>query len=135
MSTTHGLTHELVKRIKTAIRVGRSARHVPAKVCNPDLLFGSMLDVLTVQILQVSDIPVTLTGKRVEVPIRKVSCCRQSTCWRFSRESIARGMDADTAQVINGASVSSINPATLRNPECLEEYASLGEKLRREAGM
>ena len=32
MSSQHSLTDELVKRIKTAIRVGRSARHVPAKV-------------------------------------------------------------------------------------------------------
>jgi acetoacetyl-CoA synthetase len=76
MNTTHGLTDELVKRIKTAIRVGRSARHVPAKVCSPSLPLSPMLDVLTPQILQVSDIPVTLTGKRVEVPIRKVSWCR-----------------------------------------------------------
>ena len=76
MNTTHGLTDELVKRIKTAIRVGRSARHVPAKACNPSFPLSPMLDVLTPQILQVSDIPVTLTGKRVAVLLYKVSCCR-----------------------------------------------------------
>lgn len=39
---------DLVKKIKTSIRVARSARHVPAKI------------------LQVGDVPVTLTGKKVE---------------------------------------------------------------------
>lgn len=58
--------------------------------------------------MPVQDIPVTLTGKRVEVPIRKL---------------------------INGAPISSINPATLRNPECLEEYVILGEKMRKVEGM
>lgn len=42
------LDEVLVKRVKTAIRLARSARHVPAKI------------------LKVSDVPVTLTGKRVE---------------------------------------------------------------------
>lgn len=42
------LDETLIKRVKTAIRLARSARHVPAKV------------------LRVSDVPVTLTGKRVE---------------------------------------------------------------------
>jgi hypothetical protein len=30
--------------------------------------------------------------------------------------------------------VASVNPATLRNPESLAEYAALGERLRRELG-
>ncbi|WVQ74813.1 acetoacetate-CoA ligase [Cryptococcus sp. DSM 104548] len=80
----------LVGRMKASIRGARSARHVPAKF------------------LQASDIPVTLTGKRIEVPIRKV---------------------------INGAPLSSINPSTLRNPECLQEYFALGQKLREEEGV
>ncbi|OWZ54126.1 acetoacetate-CoA ligase [Cryptococcus neoformans 125.91] len=84
------LDESLLAKIKTSIRTARSARHVPAKI------------------IQVSDIPVTLTGKRVEVPIRKV---------------------------INGAPISSINPSTLQNPECLEEYAQLGNKMREEEGM
>nr|XP_031860111.1 acetoacetate-CoA ligase [Kwoniella shandongensis]KAA5527183.1 acetoacetate-CoA ligase [Kwoniella shandongensis] len=83
------LDEGLIKKIKTSIRLARSARHVPGKI------------------IQVSDIPVTLTGKRVEVPIRKV---------------------------INGAPVESINPATLRNPDCLAEYAKLGETMRKEEG-
>ncbi|WRT68258.1 acetoacetate-CoA ligase [Kwoniella shivajii] len=90
MKSGRPLDENLIKRIKTAIRLARSARHVPSKI------------------IQVSDIPVTLTNKRVEVPIRKL---------------------------INGAPVSSINPATLRNPECLEAYAQLGEGMRREEGI
>jgi len=42
------LGDDLLKKVKTAIRVARSARHVPAKI------------------LAVSDVPVTLTGKKVE---------------------------------------------------------------------
>ncbi|WVQ99868.1 acetoacetate-CoA ligase [Kwoniella sp. CBS 9459] len=84
------LDEELTKKIKTSIRLARSARHVPAKI------------------IQVSDVPVTLTGKRVEVPIRKV---------------------------INGSPVESINPATLRNPDCLAEYVKLGEAMRNEEGV
>jgi acetoacetyl-CoA synthetase len=38
-------------------------------------------------------------------------------------------------KVINGAPVGSINAATLRNPECLEEYARLGEEMRKEEGV
>lgn len=46
------MSEELVKKIKTAIRVSRSARHVPSKI------------------IQVSDVPVTLTGKKVEGELR-----------------------------------------------------------------
>jgi acetoacetyl-CoA synthetase len=35
-------------------------------------------------------------------------------------------------QIINGVPVSSVNAATLRNPDCLAEYAALGERLRAE---
>ncbi|WVW85775.1 acetoacetate-CoA ligase [Kwoniella bestiolae CBS 10118] len=90
MKENRTLDEGLVKKIRTDIRLARSARHVPSKI------------------IQVSDIPVTLTNKRVEVPIRKL---------------------------INGASISSINPSTLRNPHCLEEYVKLGDKMRKEEGM
>ncbi|EJD01158.1 acetoacetate-CoA ligase [Fomitiporia mediterranea MF3/22] len=80
-------TPELEKRIKTEIRARRTARHVPERI------------------VQVSDVPYTLNGKRVEVPVKKI---------------------------INGAPIAGINPATLRNPECLAEYAALGQKLRDE---
>ncbi|KAI0751968.1 acetoacetyl-CoA synthetase [Irpex lacteus] len=81
------LTEELVKRIKHEIRSRRSARHVPA------------------QVIQVADIPYTINGKRVEVPVKKI---------------------------INGAPISSVNPATLRNPECLAAYEQIGKRLRAE---
>ncbi|KAF8812424.1 acetoacetyl-CoA synthetase [Phlegmacium glaucopus] len=74
-------------RIKSEIRARRSPRHVPAKI------------------IQVSDIPYTLNGKRVEVLVSKI---------------------------INGAPLSSVNPATLSNPECLLSYAEIGNLLRRE---
>ena len=35
-------------------------------------------------------------------------------------------------QIINGAPASSVNPATLRNPECLAEYVQIGATLRAE---
>lgn len=35
-------------------------------------------------------------------------------------------------QIINGAQISSVNSATLRNPECLAQFASIGEMLRNE---
>jgi hypothetical protein len=38
-------------------------------------------------------------------------------------------------KVINGAPVQSINPATLRNPDCLAEYVKLGEEMRKAEGM
>ncbi|THH33618.1 hypothetical protein EUX98_g606 [Antrodiella citrinella] len=81
------LSSELEKRIQTEIRSRRSARHVPAKI------------------IQVKDIPYTLNGKRVEVPVKKI---------------------------INGAPTSSINPATLRNAECLDQYERIGKALRDE---
>jgi acetoacetyl-CoA synthetase len=81
------LSPALEKSIKSEIRVKRSPRHVPSKI------------------IRVEDIPYTLNGKRVEVPVKKI---------------------------INGASVSSINPATLRNPECLESYSVIGRMLREE---
>jgi acetoacetyl-CoA synthetase len=84
------LDEECLKLIKGSIRSARSARHVPARI------------------VQVSDIPMTLTGKKIEVPIRKV---------------------------INGAPVAAINPATLRNPACLQEYVGLGEAMRAEEGV
>jgi acetoacetyl-CoA synthetase len=48
------LDEELVKKIKTNIRVNTTPRHVPAKV------------------LPVADIPVSLNGKKVEMAVRNV---------------------------------------------------------------
>ncbi|KAF9485344.1 acetoacetyl-CoA synthetase [Pholiota conissans] len=83
----HELSPEFEAKIKADIRARRSPRHVPARI------------------VQVSDIPYTLNGKRVEVLVKKI---------------------------INGAPLSSVNSATLSNPECLEFYHNIGEELRRE---
>ncbi len=48
------LSEELLKRIKTTIRQNATPRHVPAKI------------------LPVSDIPYTISGKKVELAVRKV---------------------------------------------------------------
>ncbi|KAJ3505943.1 hypothetical protein NLJ89_g7142 [Agrocybe chaxingu] len=81
------LSSDLEAKMKAEIRTRRSPRHVPAKI------------------IQVSDVPYTLNGKRVEVLVKKI---------------------------INGAPLSSVNPATLSNPECLTFYHDIGEKLRAE---
>ncbi|KIK68140.1 hypothetical protein GYMLUDRAFT_36974 [Collybiopsis luxurians FD-317 M1] len=57
------------------------------------------------KIIQVPDIPYTLNGKRVEVLVKKL---------------------------INGAPISSVNPATLLNPQCLNFYVEIGNTLRSE---
>ncbi len=50
----HELTDELLKRIKTTIRQNTTPRHVPAKI------------------ISVVDIPYTISGKKVELAVRKV---------------------------------------------------------------
>ncbi|KAF5389107.1 hypothetical protein D9757_004902 [Collybiopsis confluens] len=57
------------------------------------------------KIIQVPDVPYTLNGKRIEVLVKKL---------------------------INGAPLSSVNPATLLNPQCLKFYVDIGSKLRNE---
>ncbi|KAL7282438.1 hypothetical protein ACG7TL_003909 [Trametes sanguinea] len=99
------LTDELEKRIKGEIRARRSARHVPARGRGVPSPVGRALAAKIAKIIQVDDIPYTVNMKRVEVPVKKI---------------------------INGAPVSSVNPATLRNPECLAAYEAIGAKLRAE---
>lgn len=76
---------EFKKSLVGLIRQKRSARHVP-----------KFIEFIT-------DIPKTLNGKKVEVPVKKI---------------------------INGAELEAINKATLLNPESLEQFVELGEKLR-----
>lgn len=83
----HTLDPALEREIKARIRAARSARHVPARI------------------VQVQDVPHTVNGKKVEVPIKKV---------------------------LAGEPVAAINKATLRNPECLVAYEELGVMLRKE---
>jgi len=74
------LSDELVKRIKTTIRQNATPRHVPAKV------------------IAVDDIPYTISGKKVELAVRKV---------------------------IHGQEVK--NKDALANPESLDQYVDLPE--------
>ena len=74
------LSDELVKRIKTTIRQNATPRHVPAKV------------------IAVDDIPYTISGKKVELAVRKV---------------------------IHGQEVKSKD--ALANPESLDQYVDLPE--------
>ncbi|SOV05020.1 probable Acetoacetyl-CoA synthetase [Ustilago sp. UG-2017a] len=76
---------EFKKSLVGLIRSKRSARHVPKFI------------------EFVSDIPKTLNGKKVEVPVKKI---------------------------INGAGLEAINKATLLNAESLQQFVGLGEKLR-----
>lgn len=76
---------DLRKQLTTLIRTKRSARHVP-----------KYIEVVT-------DIPKTLNGKKVEVPVKKI---------------------------INGATLDAINQATLLNSESLEQFVTLGKRLR-----
>lgn len=54
METGHNFSPELVKRVKTLIRVKLSARHVPAII------------------LETTDIPYTINGKKVEVAVKRI---------------------------------------------------------------
>jgi len=72
------LSQALEKKINLEIRSRRSPRHVPARVCS---IFSCSLERFsdrptgTCQIIQVDDIPYTLNGKRVEIPVKKVHSC------------------------------------------------------------
>jgi acetoacetyl-CoA synthetase len=74
------LTEDLITRIKTTIRKNCTLRHVPAKV------------------ISVEDIPYTISGKKVELAVRKV---------------------------IHGQEVE--NKDALANPEALDYYVDLPE--------
>lgn len=66
------LSPDLEKAIKHEIRQRRSARHVPARVRTFAAPKRSSRQLLSAQIIQITDIPYTLNGKRVEVPVKKV---------------------------------------------------------------
>ncbi|UCH89015.1 MAG: acetoacetate--CoA ligase [Thermoplasmata archaeon] len=71
---------EMIKKIKTTIRTNCTPRHVPAKI------------------IPIDDIPYTISGKKVEIAVRKI---------------------------IEGQEV--LNRDALKNPEALELYADLKE--------
>lgn len=81
------LDDSLKARIKGAIRSALSPRHVPD------------------EIFAIPDVPRTLSGKKLEVPIKKV----------------LRGMPVEQAA----------NPDSLKNPEMLQYFADLAEKMPR----
>jgi acetoacetyl-CoA synthetase len=90
MKDGHSLTDEVRSRINVTIRKAYSPRHVPD------------------EILQVTDLPYTISGKKTEMPVKKVL------------------MGKDPERVINAGS--------LRNPESLQYFKDLSEK-RRGAGV
>ncbi|MCA5005400.1 acetoacetate--CoA ligase [Sphingobacterium sp. WQ 366] len=79
------LNEEIQSKIKTNLRKQYSPRHVP------DAIF------------QVRDIPYTLSGKKLEIPVKKI----------FSDVSLEKAVSKDI----------------MRNPECLEEYVTLNNSL------
>ncbi|XP_030075223.1 acetoacetyl-CoA synthetase [Microcaecilia unicolor] len=54
MASSHKFSEELVKRMKNAIRIALSARHIPALI------------------LETKDIPYTISGKKVEVAVKEI---------------------------------------------------------------
>jgi acetoacetyl-CoA synthetase len=88
--------------------------------------FWNVTYAFVAQIIQVTDIPYTLNGKRVEVLVKKVR--------PLIHPSFTRVFLVLCHQIINGAPLSSVNQATLTNPECLTLYADIGCTLRAEAG-
>src|SRR5690606_34271413 len=77
------LDEKLISKIKTTIREAYSPRHVPDTI------------------IQVSDLPYTISGKKTETPVKKIL------------------MGKDATKVINAGS--------LRNPESLEYFAELSK--------
>jgi len=80
----HELTDDLKNRIKTKLRQDVSPRHAPD------------------DILQISDVPYTLSGKKMEIPVRK----------------ILLGMDASTT----------VNTGAMRNPSALDVFRAMANR-------
>jgi acetoacetyl-CoA synthetase len=114
------LSARLIQRIKEEVRKRRSPRHVPGMVSHGQHCLVTPSYVSPAQVIQVEDIPYTLNGKRVEVPIKKV---------RHSFHA-CRTPIHEIRKIINGSPLSEVNPSTLRNPGCLTAYAEIGKALR-----
>ena len=84
LQTGEGLTEDLKAKIKTAIRNDYSPRHVPD------------------EIIEVPDIPYTLSGKKTETPVKKV----------------LMGKDPNEA----------VNTGALRNPSSMDFFLALARK-------
>jgi acetoacetyl-CoA synthetase len=86
LAVTQVLDETLRNKIKTQLRSTYSPRHVPDVIC------------------EVQDIPYTLSGKKLELPIKKL----------FMGHDIEKVVSKDV----------------LRNPDCLHEYAQLRDRLK-----
>ncbi len=91
MEEGHSLTDEIRQRIKKALRTQYSPRHVPD------------------EIIEVSDIPYTISGKKLEAPVKKVMM----------------GIAPDRAA----------SKDALRNPRAWDDFIALADRIRKEKGL
>jgi acetoacetyl-CoA synthetase len=110
------LSPELERKIKEEIRVRRSARHVPACVSG-----GSLQQYFLTACVDRPSVGYTIHVERKTCRgPGKEGCDDQYLLFQILNVHY---------QIINGGLLS-VNPATLRNPEVLEEYVRIGEALR-----
>jgi hypothetical protein len=75
------MSGDLEQKIRGEVRKRRSPRHVPAQVRFMFMaIFRNITNAFVTQIIQVTDIPYTLNGKRVEVLVKKVNDPHLSLC-------------------------------------------------------
>jgi acetoacetyl-CoA synthetase len=86
LQTESKLSEELIARIKKIIRTAFTPRHVPDKL------------------LEVTDIPYTISGKKMETPIKRI--------------------------LMGAAPEDVINKDSMRNPEALDQYIEFAMKLK-----
>ena len=106
LDTSAALNDTFKTAIKKRIRERRSPRHVPAVI------------------LQVSDVPVAYIRYRMQYT--------KLNKWLMQYTINNKKVEVPVKRLINGSPLTSINLATLRNPECLDEFVKLGEQLRAE---
>jgi acetoacetyl-CoA synthetase len=114
------LSETLQKAIASEIRGRRSARHVPAKVSSVHFTICVVMSIMVLmtmlQCIQVDDIPYTLNGKKVEVPVRKVSTLHSTITFLCELRSCESGAN------VAGTSTSmpeSIVPGQRRSSDAL----------------
>jgi acetoacetyl-CoA synthetase len=126
------LTPELEQSIKKEIRARRTARHVPAVVsrycpsyfhsCEAEPGVGARADRADPGRAVHAEWEASRGASQEGICVFLLLLCPKLTL------PILGG----PVQILNGAPASSVNAATLRNPECLAEYEALGTKLRAE---
>jgi acetoacetyl-CoA synthetase len=115
------LSPDMEQKIKTEIRTRRSPRHVPARVGVYRSISGNL-----VSYWRVIDHP----GRRYSLHVEWET--RGSASEKGELYPPQENVFSSRRQIINGAPVTSVNPATLLNPECLAFYADVGSALRLE---